>query len=250
MGSFGEVFDVLGERVREMGGEVHTSAGVERVEVEDGRARGLHVAPEGKGSEFVEFDAVLATTPSYIFPALVPPMPEDYLARLTGVSYMAAALIVLVLDRPLTDVYWLNVSDRSIPFVAVIEHTNLIAPEHYGGKHIVYLSNYLTTGNPLYRMSHEELLAEYMPHLRKINPQFDKSWIEKSYHHRVGAAQPIIGTRYSERIPSHQTPFDGLYLANTTQIYPEDRGTNYSVRMGREVARMIISDTDIDGQDG
>ena len=242
MGSFGEVFDVLGDKVRELGGEVHASAGVERVEVVDGRARGLHVALEGKGSEFVEFDAVLATTPSYIFPSLVPPLPDDYLARLMGVNYMAAALIVLVLDRQLTDVYWLNVSDRSIPFVAVIEHTNLIGPEHYGGKHIVYLSNYLTTDNALYRMSHEELLAEYLPYLRKINPKFDASWIEESYHHRVGAAQPIIGTRYSERIPSHRTPFAGLYLANTTQIYPEDRGTNYSVRMGREVARMMIEE--------
>ena len=250
MGSFGELFDVLAERVSEMGGEVHTSASVEQVEVVDGKARGLHVALEGGNSEILDFDAVLATTPSYIFPSLVPPMPEDYLEKLTGVSYMAAVLIVLVLDRPLTDVYWLNVSDRSIPFVAVIEHTNLIEPEHYGGKHIVYLSNYLTTDNPLYRMSHEELLAEYMPHLRKINPQFDESWIEESYHHRVGAAQPIIGTRYSERIPSHRTPLEGLYLANTTQIYPEDRGTNYSVKMGREVARMIVEDANIDGQDG
>ena len=150
---------------------------------------------------------------------------------------------MLILDRPLTDVYWLNVSDRSIPFVAVIEHTNLIEPEHYGGKHIVYLSNYLTTDSPFYRMTHEELLDEYLPHLRKINSEFDASWIEKSYHHRVGAAQPIIGPRYSERIPSHRTPFEGLYLANTTQIYPEDRGTNYSVRMGREVARMIVGDS-------
>ena len=208
MGSFGELFDVLAERVREMGGEVHSSAAVERVQVEDGRATGLDVALEGEGSEFVEFDAVLATTPSYIFPSLVPPLPDEYLARLTGVNYMAAVLIVLVLDRPLSDVYWLNVSDRSIPFVAVIEHTNLIEPEHYGGKRIVYLSNYLTTDNPLYRMSHDELLQEYLPHLRKINPDFDASWIEESYHHRVGAAQPIIGTRYSERIPSHRTPFD------------------------------------------
>ena len=247
MGSFGEVFDVLGDRVREMGGEVHTSAGVERVEVVGGRATGLNVALEGQESALLDFDAVLATTPSYIFPALVPPMPEDYLARLTGVSYMAAVLIVLVLDRPLSDVYWLNVSDRSIPFVAVIEHTNLIEPEQYGGKHIVYLSNYLTTDNPLYQMSHEELLDEYLPHLRKINPEFAPSWIEESYHHRVGAAQPIIGTRYSERIPSHRTPFEGLYLANTTQIYPEDRGTNYSVKMGREVARMMIEDTEATG---
>ena len=242
MGSFGELFDVLAERVREMGGEAHTSAAVEKVEVVDGRTKGLHVALQDEEVEFAEFDAVLATTPSYIFPALVPPLPDDYLEKLTGVSYMAAVLIVLVLDKPLTDVYWLNVSDRSIPFVAVIEHTNLIEPEHYGGKHIVYLSNYLTTDSPLYRMSQEELLAEYLPNLRKINPEFNESWIEEIYHHRVGAAQPIIGTRYSERIPSHRTPFEGLYLANTTQIYPEDRGTNYSVKMGREVARMMIGD--------
>ena len=252
MGSFGELFDVLAQRVCELGGEVHTAAGVDKIAVADNRAHGLHVSlPNADGSpssanaanaELLEFDAVLATTPSYIFPALTPPLPDDYLARLTGVSYMAAVLIVLVLDRPLTDVYWLNVSDRSIPFVAVIEHTNLIEPEHYGGKRIVYLSNYLTTDNPMYRMSHEELLAEYTPHLRKINPDFDASWIEKSYHHRVGAAQPIIGTNYSERIPSHRTPIDRLYLANTTQIYPEDRGTNYSVRMGREVAQMMLSD--------
>ena len=242
MGSFGELFDVLAERVREIGGDVCTSAAVDKVNVVDGRANGLHVSLDGADSRLVEFDAVLATTPSYIFPALVPPLPDEYLARLNGVSYMAATLIVLVLDRPLTDVYWLNVSDRSIPFVAVIEHTNLIKPEHYGGKHIVYLSNYLTMDSPYYRMSHEELLDEYLPHLRKINPQFDPSWIETSYHHRVGAAQPIIGVNYSERIPSHRTPFKGLYLANTTQIYPEDRGTNYSVRMGREVAQLIIGD--------
>jgi protoporphyrinogen oxidase len=242
MGSFGEVFDVLAERVCEMGGDVHTSAAVERVEIDGGRARGLHVALDGVDSELEEFDAVLATTPSYIFPSLVPSLPDDYLARLTDVNYMAAVLIVLVLDRPLSGVYWLNVSDRSIPFVAVIEHTNLIEPEHYGGKYIVYLSNYLTTDNPLYRMDHDELLKEYLPHLRKINPNFAISWIEESYHHRVGAAQPIIGTHYSERIPSHRTPFDGLYLANTTQIYPEDRGTNYSVRMGRDVARMMLED--------
>ncbi len=244
MGSFGEVFDVLAERVRQMDGEVHTSASVERVEVDGGRARGLRVALAGGDSELEQFDAMLATTPSYIFPSLVPSLPENYLARLTGVNYMAAVLIVLVLDRPLSDVYWLNVSDRSIPFVAVIEHTNLIEPEHYSGKHIVYLSNYLTTDNPLYRMSHDELLQEYLPHLRKINPDFDTSWVQVSYHHRVGAAQPIVGTRYSERIPNHRTPIEGLYLANTTQIYPEDRGTNYSVRMGREVARMMMEDQD------
>ena len=242
MGSFGQVFDVLTDRVREQGGEVHLSASVERIAVEDGRVKGMNVRLSDSSEEYEKFDAVIATTPSNIFPRLVPPLPEDYAARLASVQYMAAVLIVLVLDRPLTSVYWLNVADRSIPFVGVIEHTNLIGPEHYGGKHIVYLANYLTTDHPLYRMEHQELLEEYLPHLRKVNPEFDLSWIETSYHHRVDGAQPVIGTNYSQHIPSHRTPFEGVYLANTTQIYPEDRGTNYSVRMGRHVARMVMED--------
>ena len=242
MGSFGEVFDVLAQRIGERGGQVHISASVRRIVVENARATGMEVEVGEDGPKVEPFDAVIATTPSYIFPKLVPAMPDEYLAKLTGVNYMAAVLIVLVLDRPLSHIYWLNVADRSIPFVAVIEHTNFIGPEHYGGKHIAYLSNYLSTGHPLYKMGHEELLEEYLPHIRKINPEFDLSWIETSYHHRIDGAQPIIGTNYSSRIPDHRTPFKGLYLANTTQVYPEDRGTNYSVRMGKRVAHMAMED--------
>ena len=242
LGSFGEVFDVLAQKIESQGNEGHTSASVQRIVVEDGRATGMEVELQGQRPAVESFDAVIATTPSYIFPRLVPPMPEEYLSRLTSVHYMAAVLVVLVLDRPLSHIYWLNVADRSIPFVGVIEQTNLIGPEHYGGKHIVYLANYLSNEHPLYKLDHEELLQEYLPHIRKINPDFDPSWIETSYHHKVEAAQPIIGTNYSSRIPDHRTPFKGVYLANTTQVYPEDRGTNYSVRMGARVAGMVMED--------
>jgi protoporphyrinogen oxidase len=242
IGSFGEVFDVLVDRIREQGGDVHLGTPVKQIIVEDGRGTGIEAIYNRSESKVEDFDAVIATVPSYIFPKIVPPLPDDYLDKLTNVNYMAAVLLILVLDRPLTNIYWMNVADRSIPFVAVIEQTNLISPDHYGGKHIVYLSNYLGTSHPIYSMGHEELLQEYAPHLRKINPDFDLSWIETSYHHKVDAAQPIIGTNYSDRMPDHRTPFKGVYLANTTQVYPEDRGTNYSVRMGRKVAQMVMED--------
>ena len=266
IGSFGEIFDTLGEKIAAQGNAVHTSSWVSQVVVEEGAATGLCVqprpaswtspqplgaevdalaepdsAPEGEPT-LEPCDAVIFTGPSYSLPRLLPPLPDEYLARLTDVNYMAAVLLILVLKRPLSHIYWLNVADRSIPFVGVIEHTNLIPPEHYGGQHIVYLSNYLSKKHPLYRLDHGELLEEYLPHLRKINGDFDRSWIVSSYHHRVDAAQPIIGTNYSSRIPDHRTPFNGVYLANTTQVYPEDRGTNYSVRMGRRVARMVMED--------
>ena len=242
MGSFGEVFDTLGERITGMGGEVHISAGVRRVVVEDGRATGLEVEMTRGESGVRTYDAVIATTPSHIFTRLVPPLPEAYASKLTNVTYLSAVLMVLALDRPLSHMYWLNVADRSMPFVGIIEQTNLVDTSLYGGKHVVYFSNYPSLQNPLYQMTGEELLESFLPHLRRINPGFNPSWIEEYYHHKVDAAQPIIGVNYSRRIPDLRTPIRGLYLANTTQIYPEDRGTNYSVRLGKEVAGLALKD--------
>ena len=242
MGSFGEVFDTLGERVRRQGGDVHLSTGVNRIIIEDGAAAGLEVRFPEKGPETREYDAVIATAPSYIFTRLAPPMPKEYEDKLTGIQYLSAVLMILVLDRPLSDKYWMNVGDRSMPFLGVIEHTNMIDKSLYGGNHIVYLTNYPERGSELYNKTADELLEEFIPHLRKLNPDFDRSWVLEYHHHRVDGAQPIVGVNYGQRIPDHRAPFARLYLANTTQIYPEDRGTNYSVRMGRRVARMALED--------
>jgi len=242
MGSFGEVFDVLAQRIEQQGGNVHIKAGVEQITVEDGAATGLSVHIGDGGTQSKDFDAVIATTPSYIFPRLAPSLPQEYLDRLAATKYLSAVLIILVLDRPLSSMYWMNIADPDLPFVGVIEHTNMIDKSLYGDNHIVYVTNYLSRESELYQMTQEELLAAYVPHLKKINPDFDESWIIEYHYHKVDGAQPIIGLNYSQQIPDHRTPIKNLYLANTTQIYPEDRGTNYSVRMGRQVARMVLED--------
>ena len=242
MGSFGEVFDTLAQRIEQQGGNVHIQSGVEQITVKDGAATGVRVRIGDGEAQPKDFDAVITTTPSYIFPGLVPTLPPDYLELLTTTNYLSAVLIILVLDRPLSNMYWLNIADRGLPFVGVIEHTNMIDKSIYGDNHIVYVTNYLSRQSDLYQMTQEELLAVYVPHLKKINPDFDKSWIIEDHYHKVDGAQPIIGLNYSQQIPDHRTPIKNLYLANTTQIYPEDRGTNYSVRMGRQVARMVMED--------
>ena len=65
----------------------------------------------------------------------------------------------------------------------------------------------------------------------------------QSWLHREPAAQPIVTVGYHTRIPPLQTGVPNLVLANTTQIYPEDRGTNYSVRLGGDAARALLADT-------
>ena len=233
IGSFKEFFDRLGERAISQGTEIHLDTSISKIRTSHNKVQGMEV---GEGSIFERFDAVIASTPSNIFEKITEGLTGEYRAKLTSVDYMSAILLILVLDRPLSNIYWLNVADRSIPFVGVIEHTNLIGASHYNGNHIVYLSNYLTPDNEYYRMNSGELLDAYLPHISKINPSFDRNWILDYHHHRIDGAQPIVGAYYSSRMPPHETGIDNLYLANTTQVYPEDRGTNYSVKMGREIA--------------
>ena len=162
IGSFGEFFDVLAEKIEAHGNAVHLSTPVTRIVSGDGRPALQYEGPDGeRGRE--EFDAVIATTHSYMFTRLAPDLSGEYRERLESTKYLAAVLLILVLDRPLSHIYWLNVADRSMPFVGVIEHTNLIPPEHYGGQHLVYLSNYLERSDRLYGLGHKELLAECVP---------------------------------------------------------------------------------------
>lgn len=188
------------------------------------------------------FDSLIATVPSPVFLKLVSGLPQKYADRVSALEYEAAVVAILELDRPLTDVYWLNIADDELPFTGVIEHTNFIDPSVYGGRHIVYLSKYLEPDHPYFTLDENELIRQYLPYLTRLNPDFQKSWVTNSWVFRERAAQPIIPMNYSNLIPEHRTPLAGLYLANTTQIYPEDRGTNYSVRLGNEIADIVDQD--------
>ncbi|MEX2376181.1 MAG: FAD-dependent oxidoreductase, partial [Dehalococcoidia bacterium] len=243
-GSFGRLVDGLVAACRSRGGALTAGAPVEEVIVEDGRAVGVRLA-DGREDRA---DAVLATTPSGLFRRIVPALDAmgdegaQYATMLDAVQYQWATVLVLTLDRPLSDIYWLTMTDDDAPFVVAVEQTNFIPPAVYGGNHIVYFSDYMSPNDPMSQMSVEEILDLYEPWIRRINPDFDRSWIRGQWVFRDRAGQPVVRVGYHEIIPPHRTPIPGLYLANTTQIYPEDRGQNYSLRMGRRVASQVESD--------
>lgn len=237
-GSFNVLIDALAKRARDTGAEVLTGKGPAKLEqTADDRWRAVF-----EDGSISECDAIIVTTPSPILMRLVPNLPDDYKAKLSGLTYEAAAIALLQLDRPLTSYYWLNIADDDLPFTGVIEHTNFLPPADYEGKHFVYLSKYLEPDHPYFTMPEADLIETYLPYLKRLNPSFDRSWIERWWVFRERAAQPIVTLNYSQKIPDHRTPLTNLYLANTSQIYPEDRGTNYSVRLGNRIARLVAGD--------
>lgn len=196
------------------------------------------------GGGVERYDGVVATVPSDVFEALLhddlrAAIGPAYLERLRATEYHTALCLLLELDRQLTPFYWTNIADRELPFVGLVEHTNFIDPARYGGRRFLYVANYLAPGDPLLELDADELLGAYLPGLRRVGPGFSLDRVRARWLHREPAAQPIVTVGYHERIPPLQTGVAGLVLANTTQIYPEDRGTNYSVRLGSDAARAL-----------
>lgn len=234
-GSFGRLVDAIAQQVLAGGGAIATGVAIKRILTGENHVVGVTSA---KGETFPQ-DAVLVTAPSPAFLAMAPDLPPEYASKVKAARYLAAMCLALVIRKPFGSVYWLNIGDRSFPFVATIEQTNFVGPQAYGGKRILYVSNYLPSSGHLYQMEPEEILRQYLPYLRKINPQFDATWVENCHVFKEDFAQPVVPTDYSSHVADHMTPIGGLYLANTTQIYPEDRGMNQAVQLGLKVAGLM-----------
>jgi protoporphyrinogen oxidase len=206
------------------------------------RADGSRVAVETP-ERTEEFDRLLVTTPTRVFMKLAEGLPADYTERYDRGDFYGAHAVILGLNRQLMDgVYWLSVHDPDFPFLAAVEHTNYMPLSDYGGLHVVYLGNYLPMSDPLFRRPDAEVLQEFLGALRRINPAFREDWVVESHVFKAPYAQPIVTVDYHEHIPPHETPLPGVYLANMFQVYPQDRGQNYSVKMANEVAARMLAD--------
>jgi protoporphyrinogen oxidase len=255
-GSWETLYERLQQSIESRGGRVLIDRPARRLSRRDGRFVVEPAAPDSfraghdpRAFAALEpddpYDAVIATVPNDIFEQLLDPelaaeIGADYLDRLSTIEYHTALCLLLELDRQFTPYYWMNIADDELPFVGLIEHTNFIEPERYGGRRFLYVANYLERGHPMLALELEELLDLYEPGLRKINPDFSRSWIKERWLFREPAAQPIVTLGYRERMPPLDTGVPGLILANTTQIYPEDRGTNYSVRLADQAVEALM----------
>ncbi len=233
-GGFQLVYNRLAELIEQRGGKLLFNTRVEQV-----TPQGEHWQVTTSQGQWT-FDRVISTFPTRLTCRLIPALPQDYRARYDWGQAYGAHCLILALDRPLTDSYWINICDRGYPFTGLFEHTNFRSSAEYGGRHLVYLGNYRAMDDPLFTMSKEEVMAQFLPHLRRIVPAFDPAWVRESWMFKASYAQPIVTTDYREHIPPLTTPLPGLWMANMFQVYPHDRGQNYSLELAERLVRQIL----------
>jgi protoporphyrinogen oxidase len=136
--------------------------------------------------------------------------------------------------------YWLNINEMDYPFLALVEHTNLINKKFYNNENLLYVAKYLSSDHKYFNYNEDQLLEEYLPFLKKINKYFDKNMINKAWIFKSDYTQPVVEVNRSSITPPFETPIKGLYLCNMEQIYPWDRGTNYAINLGNQVAELVL----------
>lgn len=185
-----------------------------------------------------KFDRVILTLPTPIIIKIGGNLfSKNYMDKLKKIKYLSALNLILETDKPiLKKIYWLNVCDVNVPIMCVVQQTNFIDSGCYGNHHLTYVANYIDESDRRNYLSKEELIKDYLPHLQNINPEFV---ISNTHLFKTPYGQPVYDDAFVLNKPEFCSPVKNLYFANLEMAYPYDRGTNYAVKIGKEVAGMI-----------
>jgi len=231
------LIDAMARQIQARGGKIHLRCPVEEIVIERGQAIGVRV-----GHQVPPFRAVMAALQVPLFRRLIPGADLAYRDFLGQTEYLGVICPLLVLDRPLTGFWTLNITDDRVPFTGVIETTTYIDPQFVGGHHLVYLPKYTLPGSPWQKKSDEEIREIWLQHLESMFPHFNRRWVRDFRVHRELYVEPLHGLNSTHLIPGVKTPVENLYLATTAQIYPALTNSESVTRHARQTAQIILGE--------
>jgi protoporphyrinogen oxidase len=234
-GGFRQLFDSLDTRLRELGVDVRLGARVRAIDAADGAVRGVTTSD----GESIGADAVLYTG---ALPGLQSLVPADHVDPRWDSRGLGVLCVVVETTKPITDVYWTNVCDDDLPFGGLIEHTNLLPPGDYGGRHVTYLSRYFTAEEPIAGAEPAAEAERWLDALAGRFPSFDRSTVTAVHPFRTPYAAPLVDLGYSKRVAPMRSSLERLYVCTTAQIYPHDRGMNEGAVMAQRAVVEILAD--------
>lgn len=214
------------------GGEIRLSTRVSRVVLEEGKVKGVEAS-----GELLAFDKVISTVPLPYVPRLMPDLPTPLLDAYRSVNNIAVVCVIARLKKAVTGNFWLNINDPEMDIPGLVEYTNLRPLD----QHIVYVPFYMPAEHPKYQEADSVFLEKVRRYLGKINRELSDADFIELRASRYRFAQPICEPGFLDRLPPVALPIKGLWVADTSYYYPEDRGISESIAFGRNMARMAAA---------
>ncbi|NWG07498.1 MAG: NAD(P)/FAD-dependent oxidoreductase [Chloroflexi bacterium] len=238
IGGYITLIKAMTEKIKANGGEVLLKTPIKEIVIENGKATGVRLT----NGEVANYDKVVCTMQAPIFQRLIPSADQKYREYLSKQDYLGIIAPLLVLDRPLSGNWTLNITDDRFPFTGVIETTAYIDPKYVGGYHLVYLPKYTAPGSSWQQKTDDEIKAIWLENLQAMFPAFDPKSIRYFLIHRERYVEPLHGLNETNSIPAVKTPVANLYLATTSQIYPALTNGESVSRHAREASEIILQE--------
>ncbi len=237
IGGYITLLNAMAQKIEQAGGKIHLNCPVQEIEIEQDQITGIRLKQETRN-----FDAVIVTSQTPVFDRLIPNAGQEYHDLLNATEYLGIVCPLLVLDKPLTNYWTLNITDDDIPFTGVIETTSYIDPQYAGGYHLVYLPKYTAPGSEWLQKSDDEIKAVWMKNIKKMFPDFNEDSVKHFIVNRTRYVEPLHGLNSTHLIPEIKTPVKNLYLATTAQIYPDLTNGESVSKHARKAAELVLQD--------
>jgi len=164
---------------------------------------------------------------------LIPELPGPLLDQYRRVRNIAVVCVIARLRQRVTGNFWLNVNDPGMDIPGLVEYTNLRPLD----QHIVYVPFYMPGEHAKFAEPDAVFLDKVRRYLKVINPRLQDDDFLELRASRYRFAQPVCPPGFLENLPPYELPITGLWVADTSYYYPEDRGISESVGFGRMMAR-------------
>jgi protoporphyrinogen oxidase len=210
------------------GGTVRLRSPVSQVEVREGRVVGVVVS-----GVLEAFSKVVSTVPLPFIPRLIPDLPGPILEKFKAIKNIAVVCVIVKLRRAVTENFWLNTNDPEMDIPGLVEYSNLRPLD----QHVLYVPFYMPAEHPKFQDSDEVFIGKVKAYLSKINPSLTQEDFLAARASRYRFAQPICPPEYLKSLPPVALPVEGLWVADTSYYYPEDRGISESIDFGRKLAK-------------
>jgi protoporphyrinogen oxidase len=217
--------------IEQAGGVFRLQCPVSKVVMSNDQVVGVEAA-----GQFEAFDKVISTIPLPYVPRVMPDLPADVLNKFKALKNIAVVCVIAKLTKPLTENFWLNTNDPDMDIPGLVEYTNLQPLDH----HIVYVPFYMPGEHPKFADADEVFIGKVKRYLQKINPDLQDADFLDVRASRYRYAQPICDPGYLDKLPPVALPVKGLWVADTSYYYPEDRGISESIGFGRFMAKKAI----------
>jgi protoporphyrinogen oxidase len=229
------LLDAVAERFRSLGGTIELNAKVDEVVVESGNVKGVRI-----GAAVEPFEQVISTIPLPYLVRLIPSLPSGEQAKVAAIKNVGVVCVLLKLKRPFSSTFWLNINDSRIEIPGIIEYTNLNPVDGPNGASIIYAPFYMPQSNPKYRRDGREFIEETLAALELIRPDFDRRDVIASASSRYEFAQTVCSPGFFDAMVPMQSEIRGLFMADTSHCYPEDRSISESMRIGAHLAELAV----------